>query len=385
MTRHHESEGLLLASSEQQSLGLPPDLLQLYKALQPALRRQVSREEAVTSDRADAEDILRTVWAQTARAWPEIKNSGIPADTYVTALAARILRAIAHREPALRAPQPTPPPTGPPGSAPPTAHLATMLRQVQELTAEILGHTDTDTVDTDRTFGELGFDSLTVIELRDRLADATGLPLTAALASTYPTPLALARHLHEQLHPAGLDEPNTEAEFEEFYQRLQPKLYKRTRLLLGQACHQEVEDVLQIVWMTVLEHWPRIKRMDHAQAYIYVITKNEAFRMRRAAARRHTRTPLTEDTQLTWLAEAITQLQARPADHVIAVESLKQYIAEQIAPRLSRQQLTILLMETAGYGTDAIAEALEIGQATVRVQRHRMRRKLAGMLTLPPA
>ncbi|MGW7282212.1 sigma-70 family RNA polymerase sigma factor [Streptomyces sp. NPDC054844] len=384
MTQHHDPKSLLLAPSEQQALGLPPHLSKLYEALQPELRRQASRDEAVAGGSVDAEEILREVWTQAARAWPKIKNSGIPVDEYVTALTARALRPTLHQQPAPCAPQPRPPLTGPPTPRPPIAPLDAMLRQVQELTAEILGHGDTETVDTERTFHELGFDSLNAIELRDRLTEATGLPLKAAVAFAHPTPLALARHLHERRNPAEqLDDPDPAAAgFEEFYQRLHTRLYKRTNTLLGPAGHQDVDDVLQTVWMTVLEHWARIKRMDHPQAYVYVITRNEAFRARRAAAQRHTRTPLTEDAELTLLAESTTQFQARPVDQIIDEEGLKQYIAEQIAPRLSRQQLTILLMETAGYGTDAIAEALGIELATVRVQRHRTRKKLAGMLTL---
>ncbi len=89
-----------------------------------------------------------------------------------------------------------------------------MTDLVRTEAAAVLGHASAKNVDARREFNELGFDSLTSVELRNRLSALTGLRLSATLVFDYPNPTALADHFVSELVEEAATGPALLAELE---------------------------------------------------------------------------------------------------------------------------------------------------------------------------
>ncbi|MEV0251133.1 SDR family NAD(P)-dependent oxidoreductase [Nocardia sp. NPDC050712] len=101
-----------------------------------------------------------------------------------------------------------PAPSGPPGGGSLATRLTGLTAEqrgrllvdlVCAQVAGVLGHSDADSVEPARPFQELGFDSLTAVELRNQLGAVSGIRLPSTVVFDYPSAAALAAYLAEQL------------------------------------------------------------------------------------------------------------------------------------------------------------------------------------------
>ncbi|NDZ91398.1 SDR family NAD(P)-dependent oxidoreductase, partial [Streptomyces sp. SID10115] len=83
--------------------------------------------------------------------------------------------------------------------AKPAQQRQLLLQHVRSQAAATLGHSDVDAVPATKPFQELGFDSLTAVELRNRLNKSTGLTLPTTVVFDHPTPDALTDVLQSEL------------------------------------------------------------------------------------------------------------------------------------------------------------------------------------------
>ncbi|GHH30771.1 polyketide synthase [Streptomyces rubradiris] len=100
-------------------------------------------------------------------------------------------------------------PSGRISALPPAEQFDALVDLIRRQCSLVLGHASTDAIRLDRTFKDSGFDSLTALELRNRLATATGLSLPPSMIFDFPRPRSLAAHLQAKLLDDAQAQPAT--------------------------------------------------------------------------------------------------------------------------------------------------------------------------------
>ncbi|WP_055614052.1 type I polyketide synthase, partial [Streptomyces phaeochromogenes] len=130
--------------------------------------------------------------------------------------------------------------------------LRTVLELVRTHTAAVVGHASPEAIEPDRAFQEMGFDSLTALELRNRLNGATGANLPATVVFDRPSVRALAVHLVSEVLPDVLsDVPGAEGRTRPTVPAL-PAATDEPVAIVGMACRYPgrvtgVEDLWRLV------------------------------------------------------------------------------------------------------------------------------------------
>ncbi|MET9266514.1 SDR family NAD(P)-dependent oxidoreductase, partial [Amycolatopsis sp. NPDC004079] len=205
LARHRQSAGLAATSM---AWGLWDRTSAMTESLTPADRDRLRRGGFPAMSVAEG---LARFDRALAAAEPVVAPLAVDYEALAERARARALPAVLTGLVRVRAAAATAAPPAPAGLADRLAGLtesqqeAAVLDLVRAQVAVVLGYPAGVEVDPEVPFRELGLDSLTAVELRNRLSAATGVRLPATLAFDHPTPAALASRLRTEAAPAAPD------------------------------------------------------------------------------------------------------------------------------------------------------------------------------------
>jgi acyl carrier protein len=146
--------------------------------------------------------------------------------------------------------------------------------------AAVLGRVSSSAIGPRKAFKELGFDSLTAVELRNRLTAATGLRLPATVVFDHPTPEDLVAHLRVTLLGDKPFEPDATPGFVRDLERLDSVLALMTdadtaRLLADDTTREAITARLK----SLTARWNDTQRAadDAADHLLEMATAEEIF------------------------------------------------------------------------------------------------------------
>jgi acyl carrier protein len=139
----------------------------------------------------------------------------------------------------------------------------------------VLGRKNAADINAGGVFQDIGFDSLSGVELRNRLKTAPGLTLSPTLIFDYPTPTALAEHLDTRLAvtTTGVDQPNLMARFNDITRELQTLLNQSDWKPEDKS---QLTARIQTLLTTLGGHFDRYEPQDHDED-IHTATESQLF------------------------------------------------------------------------------------------------------------
>ena len=184
-----------------------------------------------------------------------------------------------------------------------------------------------------------------------------------------------------ELHasPLLVDEPTSSArlDFDRIHEAYRARIHRYLSRLVGPL---DAEDVTQLVFVRVSEALPAFRGESSLGTWLYRIARNAALDWRRSAAR-------TEAVHQE-LAEGVTGPrdsargeESPSVDEALIHREMQQCLHGVIAELPEAYRNVLALRELDGWHIDAIAEALGVSPATVKIRLHRARGRLRETLT----